>query len=1057
MTKKTKEKKKNKIGAVLVVGGGIGGIQSSLDLADSGFKVYLLDKSPSIGGVMAQLDKTFPTNDCAMCIMAPKLVGAGRHLNIQIITNTEIKGIKGKPGNFHVEILKRARYIDIEKCTGCGVCAQECPIDAIDVYNEGLNLRRAIYIPYPQGVPLAYSIDRDKCVGCRLCESLCLADAIKYDDKDEAESLGVGAVILSPGFDEFNPKIKGIYGYGSYPNVLTSIEFERILSASGPYKGHLFRPSDSAIPKNIAFIQCVGSRDTECGNGYCSSVCCMYATKEAIIAKEHADQGVEATIFFMDMRSYGKDFDRYYERAKDEYGIKYVRAQVGSISETPGTNNLRLKYECEDGELAEEEFDMVILSVGLVMPKGAKELAVNLGIDLNKYGFCKTNEFSPMETSKPGIFVSGAFQGPKDIPETVTQASGAASLATGLISSARGTQVTEKVYPPEIDVSEQPPRIGVFVCHCGINIGGFVTVPQVVEYAKTLDNVVYAENNLYTCSQDTQKKITEMIKEHNLNRVVVASCTPRTHEPLFQETLREAGLNPHLFEMANIRDQCSWIHMHEPEEATIKAKDLVRMAVAKARLIEPLQSLPLDVTQKGLVIGGGLAGMVAAIGIAKQGYEVYLIEREKELGGNLRNIYYTLEGNNVQACLKSLIEQIEGNLLIHVYKDTHIEKIEGFVGNYKTTVKTLDRSTRSTTSFAGNAGTHRSQKASPASPDLSGRSFECNDTAPTVELEHGIIIVAIGGKEYQPTEYLYGKHDRVISQLELEKRIATLNPELSTLNSIVMIQCVGSRDDSHPYCSRTCCSQAIKNALKLKEINPNANIYILYRDVRTYGFREDYYREAREAGVTFIRYDEYNKPEIIPQAESLKVSLKDPLLNYQLILDAELLILSLGTVPQPDCGEVAEMLKIPLNEDKFFLEAHVKLRPVDFATEGIFLAGMAHSPKFIDETIAQANAAVSRACTIISKDKYLAEPTIAEVNEDICDGCGICEPVCEYGAIEIVTEEKEGREMKKVKLTEALCKGCGTCIAACPSGAMEQKGFKSEQLVAMVDAALEGV
>lgn len=1026
MTKKTKEKKKNKIGAVLVVGGGIGGIQSSLDLADSGFKVYLLDKSPSIGGVMAQLDKTFPTNDCAMCIMAPKLVGAGRHLNIQIITNTEIKGIKGKPGNFHVEILKRARYIDIEKCTGCGVCAQECPIDAIDVYNEGLNLRKAIYIPYPQGVPLAYSIDRDKCVGCRLCENLCLADAIKYDDKDEAESIGVGAVILSPGFDEFNPKIKGTYGYGSYPNVLTSIEFERILSASGPYKGHLFRPSDSAIPKNIAFIQCVGSRDTECGNGYCSSVCCMYATKEAVIAKEHADQEVEATIFFMDMRSYGKDFDRYYERAQYEYGIKYVRAQVGSISEIPGTNNLRLKYEREDGELAEEEFDMVILSVGLAMPKGAKELAVNLGIDLNKYGFCKTNEFSPMETSKPGIFVSGAFQGPKDIPETVMQASGAASLATGLISSARGTQVTEKVYPPEIDVSEQPPRIGVFVCHCGINIAGFVTVPQVVEYAKTLDNVVYAENNLYTCSQDTQKKITEMIKEHNLNRVVVASCTPRTHEPLFQETLREAGLNPYLFEMANIRDQCSWIHMHELEEATIKAKDLVRMAVAKARLIEPLPSLPLDVTQKGLVIGGGLAGMVAAIGIAKQGYEVYLIEREKELGGNLRNIYYTLEGNNVQEYLKSLIEEVERDPLIYIYKDTHIEKIEGFVGNYKTEI--------------------RSQK-----------SEERKEKSEVKTLEHGIIIVATGGKEYQPTEYLYGKLDRVITQLELEKRISTLNSQLSTLNSIVMIQCVGARNDERPYCSRTCCSQAIKNALKLKEINPDANIYILYRDVRTYGFREDYYREAREAGVTFIRYDEYDKPEIITQAESLKVSLKDPLLNYQLILDADLLVLSLGAVPQPDCGEVAEMLKIPLNEDKFFLEAHVKLRPVDFATEGIFLAGMAHSPKFIDETIVQANGAVSRACTIISKDKYLAEPTIAVVNEDLCDGCGICEPVCEYGAIEIVTETKEEKETKKVNLTEALCKGCGGCIAACPSGAMEQKGFKTEQMLAMIDTALEGV
>ncbi|TET79462.1 MAG: CoB--CoM heterodisulfide reductase iron-sulfur subunit A family protein, partial [Candidatus Cloacimonadota bacterium] len=811
-------------------------------------------------------------------------------------------------------------------------------------------------------------------------------------------------------------------------------EFERILSASGPYAGAVLRPGDGEIPRKIAWIQCVGSRDEVHGNGYCSSVCCTYAVKEAVIAKEHAGEFLEPTIFYMDMRTYGKEFDKYQKRAESEYGVRFVRSKVSSIEEVPESKNLILTYETEDGKIKHEEFDLIVLSVGFNPPEGVSELARKLKIELNTYGFCDTDRLNPLQTTRDGIFVCGAFSGPKDIPETVMQASGAAANAEALLSKVRNTLVKVKEYPPEIDVSGQEPRIGAFICHCGINIGGFVDVPSVVEYVKTLPNVVYAEDNLFTCSEDTQRKIKEAIKEHNLNRVVVASCTPRTHEPLFQETIREAGLNPHLFEMANIRDQCSWIHMKEPEEATIKAKDLVRMAVAKARLIEPLPSFPLDVTQKGLIIGGGLAGMVAAIGIANQGYEVYLIEREKELGGNLLNIFYTLEGNDVQAYLKKIIEQIKRNPLINIYTNTNIEKVEGFVGNYKTEI--------------------RSQK----SEDRREKREEKKQDSETKTLEHGVIIVATGGNEYHPTEYLYGKHDRVITQTELEKRLsvgAYSNTPLQVPDSVVMIQCVGSRDDTHPYCSRVCCSQAIKNALKLKEINPDVNIYILYRDVRTYGFKEDYYRKAREMGITFIQYDEYNKPEVIPQGENLKVSLKDPLLNYQLILDADLLVLSLGIVPQSDCEDIAEMLKVPLNDDNFFLEAHVKLRPVDFATEGIFLAGLSHSPKSIDETIAQANAAVSRACTIISKDKYLAEPTIAVVNEDLCSGCGTCESICSYEAIEIVGVLVGWVEKRKAHVKEAVCKGCGACAATCPSGAIEQKGFKSEQLLEMIDAALE--
>jgi heterodisulfide reductase subunit A len=936
-------------------------------------------------------------------------------------------------------VVKPPFDMTTEACQTCGACVFICPNDAIKLekvtknapvpiqneFDMGLAARPVIHVRFPQAVPNTALIDKEHCVHlqeageCGICKDVCIAEAIDFDQKEETVDLNVGAVILAPGYSFFDPKQRSVLEYGRAQNVITSMEFERILNASGPFQGHVQRLSDGRTPEKIAWFQCVGSRDEVYGNGYCSSVCCTYAIKEAIIAKEHVGRSLEAAIFYMDMRTYGKDFDKYRNRAETEYGVRFIRATSPSVREVPETKNLIVTYETEAGEIKHEEFDLIVLSVGFNAPEYADELARKLGIELNQYGYCKTGRLNPLETTKPGIFVCGAFSGPKDIPETVMQASGAAAAAECILPEARNKLVKVKEYPPEIDVSGQEPRIGVFICHCGINIGGFLDVPAVVEYAKTIPNVIFADQNLFTCSEDTQRKIKETIQEHRLNRVVVASCTPRTHEPLFQETLREAGLNPYLFEMANIRDQCSWIHMFDREEATKKAKDLVTMAIAKARLIEPLATIPLNVTQKALVIGGGVAGMVSALKIAEQGYEVYLVEREKELGGNLRSIYRTLEGDDVQAYLKSLIKQVGTNPLIHVYKGSEVEKIGGFVGNYKTTIAT-----------DGPEG--------------------------TVEVEHGVIVVATGAEEYKPAEYLYGKHARVVGQLELEKRLGEDPSYAKNLSEVVMIQCVGSRDTEHPYCSRVCCSQAIRNALRIKEINPRADVYILYRDVRTYGFREAYYKKAREAGIVFIRYEEHEKPEIIVQGDALKVSVRDPMLDYQLILDADLLVLSLGSVSRPDAKRLAEMLKVPLNDDGFYLEAHVKLRPVDFATEGVFLAGIAHSPKFTDESIAQANAAASRACTIICKKKYMGEPTIAVVNEDICDGCGICEPVCEYNAIKIVTETKDGKETKKAELTEALCKGCGGCIAACPSGAMEQKGFKSEQMMAMIDAALPG-
>ena len=653
---------------------------------------------------------------------------------------------------------------------------------------------------------------------------------------------------------------------------------------------------------------------------------------------------------------------------------------------------------------------MVVLSSGMQPPKDVEELAKNLGIELNKYNFCETQTFSPMDTSKEGIFVCGAFSAPKDIPESVAQASGAAAKAMGIIADARGTQVTKKEYPPERDVSQEQPRIGVFVCHCGINIGGVVNVPKVVKYAKTLPNVVYAESNVYTCSQDTQKLIREKIVQNKLNRVIVASCTPRTHEPLFRETVQEAGLNPYLFEMTNIRDQCSWVHMHEPREATKKAQDLVRSIVAKARLLKPLKKPLINVTPVGLVIGGGVSGMTAALELAKQGFEVHLVEKDAELGGHLRTIHYLLgEKTDPKKKLNAMIEAVKKNDKIQVYTEAEVVDVYGFVGNFKSKIK--------------------------------------QSIGKLKEVEHGIVIVATGAVEYKPTEYLYGRDPRIMTQHELEENIAS---DQFKAKSVVMIQCVGARNEERPNCARICCGQAIKNALKIKEKDPEAEVYILYKDMRAYGFKEDYYREAAMKGVLFINYDDERKPRTAIENGRLKVTFWEAVIKEEVEIEPDALVLSAATIPNPGNKRVAEMLKVPLTKDGSFLEAHMKLRPVDFATDGVFLCGMAHSPKYVEESIAQACAAASRAATVLSKKTLEMEGIVANVTEDLCSGCRVCEYLCPYGAVEM--KDKDGKPVAHI--LEALCKGCGACGTACPTKAIALGHFTTEEILAQIDAAL---
>jgi len=932
---------------------------------------------------------------------------------------------------------------DVTSCTGCWKCVEECPEEAITIssccpivlpneFDQGLTSRRAIYLPYPQAVPRLALRDSAHCLqltdklDCKGCTNICEAQAIMPDDAPREEDIEVGAVILAPGFDEFDPTVKYELGYSRFADVVTSIEFERILSASGPYSGHLLRPSDGKEPKRIAFLQCVGSRDVQVGNAYCSSVCCMYAIKEAVIAKEHA-HNVETTIFYMDMRCYGKDFDKYYERARDEYGVRFVRSRVAKVDRLPD-GSLDVVYTTEDDRLVHEAFDLVVLSVGLEPSRGIRELIDKLDLRRGEGGFCFTPEFAPLDTSREGIYVCGAASGPKDIPETVVQASGAAAQAGRLLAPARGTLTKEKEYPPEIDISGQPPRVGVFVCHCGINIAGTVDVEAVEEYARTLPYVVYAGRNLFTCSQDTQDAMKKIIEEHQLNRVVVASCTPRTHEPLFQETIHEVGLNPYLFELANIRDQCSWVHMHLPAEATEKAKDLVRMAVGRVVQSRPLHGHPLPVTHSALVVGGGISGMAAALNLAGQGYDVALVEREPVLGGNARHLRRTLRTRDVQAALEGMIAQVEAEPRITVFTNATVKQIDGFVGSFQTTIE--------------------------QGP---------NGHGPTeTTIKHGVVILATGAEERRTSRYLYGQDPRVMTQRELETALAdgALRLPEGRPATVVMIQCVESRNDEHPYCSRVCCSQALKNAITIKQTHPEANVLVLYRDIRSYGLREKYYQQARDLGVLFVHYDTEpdergrgGEPLVEQRDGALYVSAFDPISQQNLTFVADVLALSVGIGPREDAEHLSTMLKVPLNAERFFLEAHMKLRPVEFATEGVFLAGMAHGPKFIEESIAQAAAAASRACTVLSKDEIISPGTVAHVDEMCCVACGDCADVCPFQAIEIVNKEVARRTFKEcAEVNPALCKGCGTCAAACRSGCITLDGFDDMQIMAQIAA-----
>jgi len=924
---------------------------------------------------------------------------------------SEVEHISGTAGDFDVRVVQHPRYVDMEKCIACGLCAEKCPKKVLNEYDAGLAKRKSAYVKYAQAVPLKYAIDNN-CIfltkgKCKACEKFCPTGAVNFDDQKKDVTLKVGAVIIAPGCRAYDPGVYDIYGYKTSPNIVTSLEFERILAATGPTGGHVVRPSDNKEPEKIAWIQCVGSRDLHVGSQpYCSGVCCTYAVKEAIIAKEHLKGALDTAIFYIDIRTHGKDFERYYNRAQ-ESGVRFVKSKISNILPDTPSGNLVIGYVNESGQRIQETFGMVVLSVGFNVTDQTVNLAQKLGIELDSFQLATTSSFEPVQTSKPGIFVCGTFESPKDIPQSVIESSACAAMAEQTLAESRGTMARTKEIPEETDVKGAPPRIGVFVCHCGTNIAGFLDVPDLVEYAKTLPHVAYVEDNLFSCSQDTQEQITRVIKEQNLNRIVVAACTPRTHEPLFQETVLNAGINKYLFEMANIRNQCSWVHSNNREDATQKAKDLIRMAVAKVSLLTPLYDPEIDVNPTALVVGGGISGMTAALNLSKQGYFANIIEKSAALGGQAVNLHETWQGEDVQAKLAGLIQEVESDPNINILTNSQVKKVDGFVGNFKTTIDTGDKEQ---------------------------------------VIDHGVAIIATGAKEFKPDQYLYGKDPRVITALELDRKFIDDTLAVDTIRSAVFIQCVGSRIKERPYCSKVCCTHSVKNALTLKALKPEMDIFVLYRDMRTYGLREGLYQEARAKGVRFIRFDVDKELTVAKDKDLLAVRCYSTMFQREIEIKPDLLVLATAIIPPQD-NPVAALFKVPLNEDGFFVEAHVKLQPIDFATKGVYVCGLAHAPKPVDEAVAQGLGAASRAGTFLSKKKVFGNAVVSGIDERLCRGCRICQAVCPYQAIDFLEDQVVCR------VNPAVCTGCGSCAAACPTGAASVFHFDDKKVLAMVEAA----
>ncbi len=999
---------------VLVVGGGLGGIRTALDLAEAEKNVILVDNDYTIGGLMTQLDRTFPTNNCDLCTLAPHLSASGRQEFIELLSMTSVQSITGEKGDFTAQVRTEPRYINEEKCTACGACYEHFP-ECVR-FTPGLDHRAPTCMRYPQATPQAYSIDLKKCKDVEALVKICPAGAINPDDMAINREIKCGSVVLAPGADLFDPSGLDYLGYDAYPDVVTSLEYERILSASGPTDGELLRPSNGKKPRKVAWIQCIGSRGIQKGAGeYCSNACCMFALKEAIVTKERFQEDIETTIFYMDMRTFGKDYELYFQRAKNDFGIRFLRSRPHSILQPEGSDTLTITYTSDDStEQNVEEFDMVVLSTGFKTSEESRTLARNLGLELNRHNFPVTDGFNPVATTRPGIYVAGTFESPKDIPDTMVQASAAACMAGQDVGLSEKKEPETSEPQLEKNVLGEEPRVGVFICDCGENIGGVIDVDSLVSQAEKLPNVVVAKAEGHGCSRISMEKIKASIEEEKLNRVVIGGCSPRTHLAKFQDLLAQAGLNKYLLEIANIRDQATWVHGNKPEEALAKAGDLIKMSVSAVIKAQPLADQTLPINKNILVVGGGVTGMTSALRLADQGFQIYLAEKSNKLGGVASRIIKTLEGDDVQEFLADLIKQVEDHENIQVITGAIIVDHSGMPGMFKTGMQ--------------------------VGPQMFYR-----------QIEHGVTIMATGAVPNPIKEYSLGETDAVMTQLDTQKLIFEQPESVKKWDNVVMIQCVGSRTAENPNCSRVCCQTAVKNALAILKINPDARIFVLYRDMRTYGFQEEYYKEAREKGVIFVRYSEDQKPTVTPDGKRVNVNFIDPILGREVTVTADALCLSTGLIADNDSTEeLAMIFKLPRTADGFFLEDHVKLRPVDLATPGFFVAGTAHAPKLIKESISQANAVASRAQTMLARDSINLGAATARVDGKLCAACLICVRECPFG---IPFINADGYS----EIDPAKCHGCGMCVSECPAKAIQLMQFEDDRILAKLEELFEKV
>jgi heterodisulfide reductase subunit A len=1002
-----------KNGAVLVIGAGVGGIRSALDLAESGYKVYLTDRSPAIGGALLQLETWFPDNQCELCKLLPVFnrdecsqVCLRRdlmHPNIELIPNSQVSNLSGKEGDFKVTLNVKSRWVIEERCTACDLCAQVCPVEIGDEFNRSLQKRKAIYVRNPQAIPNVYTIDQENCTKCGKCVEICPTKAVVLNKPDETKELSVGAVILSAGATELTANQMGQYGYGKYANVVTNIQLERLLADVGPTHGELLRPSDNKPPKKIAILQCVGSRDMD--RNYCSEVCCMYALKESIMLRERYPDA-QVTIFYMDIRAFGKDYYRYHLQAKEK-GVNFARSRVSRIRENPKTKNLFLLARDGAGKSISAEFDMAVLSVAQCPSPFLAELSKVLNINTNKWGFIDTTGFYLTRTNRPGVFVSGSASGPSDIAETVIKSSAAASEAAGILAKSQ-KQIAEKIVVHKHQVvMEEEVKIAVYLCQCGKEVSSIVNIEKTKEFVRKLPNVVSVEDVGFLCLPETLDKVKKAVANSGANRVIFAACTPYRYQRLFSDALAEVGIDASQWQLVNLREQLAWVHKDNPTLATRKAQNLLAMAAERLRTQKLLEIPVAEMAHNCLVAGGGISGMTAALDLAEQGFEVTLVEKSDELGGHSRSIYFDLIPDNPQTFIKSVIDKVKSNPKIKVLLNSELVNISGHIGHFKSQIKSGDK---------------------------------------VEQMQHGAVIIATGASDYQPVEYSYGKDVRVITQHELQKRLSEGN--LGKPATVVMIQCVGSRNSAHPYCNRTCCSEAITNTLKIKEQSPETQIFVLNRDIMSYGFKEQYYTKAREAGVLFHRYELESEPKVTAGDKSLIVEWPDPSLPGKLAIDADLVVLSIGIIANANNATIAKMLKIPLTEDGFFKEIDTKFRPVDVILDGVFVTGLANAPRGLSERIIQAQAAAQRAANVLSREQLASGRIISEVDTRRCSCCGLCVEACPFDARSLNEEEHYA------VVDETLCQGCGMCVSVCPNDAAKLRGQKEKQVFSMISLGL---